>query len=147
MSDPRLFGERVKDCILQAVIGKFLGEGCYRKVYALDDARVLKVEEQGRSFSNVHEWTIWNDVQGTKWERWFAPCLDMDAFGTALIQARTTPLTDRQWCAFKQIPDFLSDLKPDNFGMLKGRVVCHDYGNHGCFRRAFTKGRLVERKK
>lgn len=28
------------------------------------------------------------------------------------------------------MPVFLTDFKPENFGLLNGRVVCHDYGNH-----------------
>jgi hypothetical protein len=147
VTDPRDFGPRVKDCILQAVIGKELGRGCYRVVYALDDARVVKVEVDGLSFSNQHEWTIWQDVQSAaKWAKWFAPCLEIDAFGTALIQARTVPMTDEQWASLKRVPNFMADLKRDNWGMLGGRPVCHDYGNHQFFSRGISKARMIVRR-
>lgn len=142
--DPRDMPLRVKDCVLQAVLGKKLGEGCFRKVYALDDTRVVKIETEGRAFCNSHEWSLWLEVQGTKWEKWFAPCLEIDAFGTALIQARTQPMSPEQWASFPRLPNFFADLKQENWGMLEGRPVCHDYGNHNFFRHGFKSGRLVK---
>lgn len=146
-TDPRDHGARIKDCILHAVIGKQLGRGCYRTVYALDEHRVLKVEADGNQFSNAHEWAIWQDVQGTKWERWFAPCIEIDSFGIALIQARTKPLTEAQWNRVKELPDFFADLKSENFGTLKGRMVCHDYGNHKFLSNGLRRAKLVAKAK
>jgi hypothetical protein len=120
-----------------------LGRGAYRTVFALDGERVLKVENDGLTFSNQHEWTLWQDVSGTKWAKWFAPCLSIDAFGAALIQTRTKPLSDEQWASLRRIPDFMADAKRENWGWLNGRPVCHDYGNHALFANGFKGGRMI----
>lgn len=143
--DIREYGPRVKDCVLDALVGDFLGRGTYRTVYAIGDDRVLKIEDRSRSFCNIDEWTIWREVEGTKWEKWFAPCHHIDSFGTALIQKRTKPLTDRQWKSLKQVPDFMADIKRDNWGWLDGRPVCHDYGNHMFFAKGFTRAKMKDR--
>lgn len=143
--DVREHGPRIKDCILDALVGDFLGRGHFRAVYALDDSRVLKVEDRARSFCNIDEWTIWQEAQGTGWEQWFAPCLHIDRFGSALIQARTKPLTDRQWKALKEVPSFMADVKRENWGWHQGRPVCHDYGNHLFFHRGFSRVKMKPR--
>ena len=130
MTDIRDYSPRLKDCILHLVVGERLGGGSFRNVYALDDKRVLKVEPSGSTFCNHQEWMIWQEVVGGKWEKWFAPCLDIDTLSGTLIQRRTTPLTDRQWNRLKEVPNFMADIKRANWGMLDGRIVCHDYGNH-----------------
>lgn len=145
MTDPRDYSPRLKDCILAAVLGEQLGRGCFRTVFALDEERVAKVEADGDSFSNAHEWAVWREVEGTKWEKWFAPCFSIDAFGVVLIQARTTPVSPAQWKRLKEVPNFMADLKAENFGMLNGRIVCHDYGNHAFFRRGLKRAAMVSK--
>ena len=48
--------------------------------------------------------------------------------GHFLVQARTTRPTHYDWP--EKVPAYLTDLKKANFGMLNGRLVCHDYGLH-----------------
>jgi hypothetical protein len=136
--------ERIKDCALNAICGELLGRGQYRCVYALDDKRVLKVEDRGDAFCNPHEWAIWCDCP-EQWQKWFAPCLSIDDFGIALIQRRTKPLTEKQWASLTEIPDFMADIKRENWGWLDGRPVCHDYGNHAFLSNSFRRGRMVKR--
>ena len=140
----REHGERLKDCVLDLVVGEPIAEGTFRDVYALDDKRVLKVEARGKAFCNTHEWTIWNDSP-KEWEKWFAPCLAIDDFSIALVQRRTRPLTDKQWDALTEVPDFMADLKRENWGWLDGRPVCHDYGNHRFFANGFKRGKMTRR--
>lgn len=129
-----------KDSIVNLFLGKRLGKGAFRNVYPVraDDTLVCKVEYVGYEFANIIEWKVWNAVSGTPIEDWFAPCLAIDPLGQALIQERTVPFeTDR---AFKaaieatrdgKLPAFFDDVHFGNFGMLEGRLVCHDYGfNH-----------------
>ena len=135
---------RIKDCVLDALVGEKLGSGSFRDVYALDAKRVLKVEARDWAFCNAHEWTIWCDCP-PEWQKWFAPCLTIDDLGAALIQRRTKPLTKKQWAALTEIPDFMADIKRENWGWMDGRPVCHDYGNHRFMANSFRRGRLVKR--
>lgn len=111
------------------ILGEFLGEGISRKVYVcrFDPTLVVKIESNARSFANCFEWEMWNRVGcGTKFAEYLAPCVDISACGTMLLQKRTYPLQPGQ--APKMMPDFLNDFKYSNYGMLDGKVVCHDYG-------------------
>jgi hypothetical protein len=138
--------ERLKDCILNVIVGEKLGRGQFRTVYALDDDRVLKVETANGAFCNVHEHAIWEEVKDhPELKHWFAPCLGIDEYGAALVMRRTTPMTDRQWKALKQVPDVMCDLKRENWGMLDGKPVAHDYGNHLFFAKATRKVKLKDR--
>lgn len=130
------YGKRVTDCVLQTFVGARIGKGAFRRVYTLihDEKSVLKVEDRGCSFCNVNEWKVWKAVVDTPIEHWFAPCSYIDAWGTCLIQARTVPFDSEE--SFKQaveavggrLPAFFDDIHFGNFGMLDGRLVCHDYG-------------------
>lgn len=137
---------RLKDSALSALIGDFVGSGSYRDVYVLniDPTKVIKIETRGCEFCNIHERDLYRELQGTKWETWLAPCYRLDAYGMALIQARTRPLTPADWKGVTQMPSFLADLKPANFGLFEGRVVAHDYGNHGIYYLAAKAARLVK---
>lgn len=110
------------------VAGDKLGEGMARQVheYALDSKLVVKFETGARSFQNAAEWEFWTWVRGTDLERWFAPCRYVSACGCILIQDRCEPLPVRR--RPKMLPAFMTDVHPDNFGVLGGRVVCFDYG-------------------
>ena len=118
--------------LYQLMCGKWLGGGIGRGVYVLgvDPSLVIKIETVSRSFQNVTEWEVWNDLERGDYEAmdWFAPCHYISPCGTILIQARTTPLDKSQ--AAKRVPAFFTDLKYQNFGMYDGRVVAHDYGYH-----------------
>lgn len=125
---------------LRALLGERLGGGIAREVYelAFADDLVIKFEQGAQSFQNVLEWEIWRDVAGTKWQRWFAPCVEISPCGAVLIQKRAKPLRD----GFlpKSLPSFFSDIKPENFGMVGRQVVAVDYAltylNRDALRRA-----------
>lgn len=107
-----------------------LGYGSGREVYAcrVRPELVVKLEAERYSFQNIREWEVWQSIQYTPWAKWFAPCESISPNGSALLQRRTTPVPEGRLP--DRVPVFLTDLKPDNFGMFEGRVVCHDYGNH-----------------
>lgn len=111
------------------IVGSFIGEGAYRKVYAscFDPTEVIKIEVEAGHFANVKEWEIWNQVQYGPLAKWFAPCYRISPNGILLSQARTTPASRKDMP--KKVPGFITDLKPMNWGWYKDRVVCHDYGN------------------
>jgi hypothetical protein len=108
--------------------GELLGSGVARKVYACElfPDCVVKVEDGAGSYQNVLEWEIWKAVKDTKFARWFAPCRYIGPSGIILIMERTQPAQREQFP--DKVPAFLTDLKRQNFGMLNGRLVAHDYG-------------------
>lgn len=120
--------------------GKLLGHGISRKVFACSQSptMVVKVEDDdGPWFQNIIEWETWRHVQDSPEARWFAPCHHISPNGRVMLMARTEP------CPRTRLPDrlpkFLSDMKQDNFGLLRGRVVCHDYGTNVLFTYGQTK--------
>jgi hypothetical protein len=115
--------------LFNLVCGDLIGEGAFRKVYAHrgDPTVVVKVEEGGRSFSNIIEWETWQQLQYMKLGEWLAPCLDISSAGSVLIQRRALPV--RRGELPDRVPKIFTDLKIENWGMLDGKVVCVDYGN------------------
>lgn len=109
-------------------VGEQLGRGVARKTFLLrhDPSLVCKIESKAQSFQNVSEWETWLWLSPGKKSEWLAPCVAISACGSMLLQKRTQPV--RQEELPKMVPDFLTDLKRENFGMLDGRIVCHDYG-------------------
>jgi hypothetical protein len=113
-----------------------MGYGTHRAVYLsklLPDC-VIKME-LGDRFANVIEWEVWNAVKDTEHAKWFAPCLHLSPNGMILVQQKTEPAYEYP----KEIPAYFTDIKGENFGMLNGNFVCHDYGNNLLMERGMTK--------
>jgi hypothetical protein len=112
------------------LFGERLGGGLAREVYEYlpnKETTVIKVENSMGSFQNVMEWELWNELKDTPLRRWIAPCIRISSNGMYLMMERTTPPpSNYRWP--KKIPAWLNDRKRENFGLWKGRLVCHDYG-------------------
>jgi hypothetical protein len=108
--------------------GRKLGQGRDREVFELltDPSKVVKIETGARSFQNVIEWETWQALEDTRHARWLAPCRFISPSGIVLIMDRTSPLRERE--EPRTLPGWLVDTKRDNYGVIEGRVVCHDYG-------------------
>jgi hypothetical protein len=123
-----------------------IGQGCSRKVFLskLDTSLVVKVEEAGRSFNNIREWELWEDVRHDKnATRWLAPCINISLCGSILIQKKTAVVSKRRYP--KKVPKWLvSDSKYQNWGLLDGKVVCHDYAHHLAHRYGSISKSLVK---
>lgn len=121
--------------------GKFLGGGVGRGVYVLatDPDLVVKIETRNYSFQNTTEWAIWQDLtaEGNKMSRWFAPCHSISPCGIVMIQSRTRPVSKEMFP--NTMPSFFSDLKYQNFGVLDGHLVAHDYGYSNILSQGLTK--------
>lgn len=143
MTDTPELGNISKLELVSFMLGNKLGHGASREVYALgiDGSKVIKYEYVCGKFDNAHEWGIWSELCDTQWARWLAPCRNISPCGTFLIQDRTAPL--REFPKGFKIPSFMADAKPENFGMLGGRIVAHDYGNHRLFHRGAKNIRMV----
>lgn len=109
-------------------VGDMIGSGVARDVYAClsDDSVVVKVEARSRSFQNIKEYEVWEEVRDTKFAKLFAPCVSISPDGSVLIQKRAEPA--RRSDLPKKVPKFWGDLKKENFGFIKGKLVCVDYG-------------------
>lgn len=118
---------------MDMICGRKLGEGQYRQVFEFkpDKSLVVKVEPNQRNISNRMEWELWQELKDTELGAWLAPCYDISPQNFWLVQRRTEPLQEAQLP--KQVPTLFADLKRENWGMLNGRVVCHDYGNNNIF--------------
>jgi hypothetical protein len=114
----------------EVMVGERLGSGSAREVYlsALNHDQVIKFEQASRSFQNVREWEAWNHLRWGPLKKWLAPCVHISACGSVLIQTRTAPLRRSDLKKRHMIPACLGDLKPSNWGIFEGRLVCHDYG-------------------
>lgn len=112
--------------------GDKIGEGINRKVYVcrLDPDWVVKLEPGGTNFQNIEEWRAWEWACGTAKQRWLAPCRYISPGGYVLIQRRVRPLMVKE--RPKLIPNWLTDIKPEHFGKMDGKVVCVDYGTILC---------------
>lgn len=118
-------------------LGERLGGGLSREVFVFeqDPRYVVKIETQ--YFQNVTEMQVWEAVKDTEWAKWFAPVKAISGFGSVLLMRRTSEATPRQKVNFPDLlPDFMADSRVENWGILNGRWVMHDYG----FMRFITNG-------
>lgn len=128
--------------LFNLMCGPKLGTGQHREVYecAMDDSRVVK-HDHGTNWSNIEEYKIWCEYRDTPIGKWLAPVHWISPRGLWLIQSRTKPIEIGKFP--KRIPALFADIKPDNWGLLDGRPVCHDYGNHGLFIVGFDAARAL----
>lgn len=139
-SDPilRNFGGSWPRELLGLVCSDRLGSGMTREVFRFgpDEAYVIKFENESGHFQNVLEWEVWDRIKDTKLAKWFAPCLRISHCGRILIQRYAEPLA--AICLPAEIPAFFTDLKPDNWGHIKGQPVAIDYGKTLMLERGMT---------
>lgn len=137
--------QATKDSVLCVLVGEKIGAGVFRDVYAIPGQPdvVLKVEDRGAQFCNIMEWTLWDQLQDREAGKWLAPCIHLSGLGgKALIMKRTTPITAKAWKALR-IPAWMGDVKRENWGLIKGKPVCHDYGLLGSILRRGTAGKAL----
>ena len=111
-----------------SVCGDMVGQGQGREVYAcaINPDIVIKFETRARSFQNVLEHEVWEQVCHTSLAKWFAPVVDISPCGTVLLMRRT--MVPRPGELPDKVPALFTDMKTENWGMLDGNPVCHDYG-------------------
>lgn len=119
-----------------------LGFGQNREVWKLRGLPYVAKIANGDPSQNWREWSFWDDAKGTEMEKWLAPCLCFSSSGRILIQALTKPLINRLYP--EKIPDLLTDLKVQNWGVYEDRVVCHDYGTNYVHANAIAAMELKE---
>lgn len=120
------------------IAGKKIGNGVARQVFLhrqMPD-HVIKIEVASQSFQNTMEWEVWNAVQFTDLSKWFAPCVDISPCGIVLIQKRAEGIPAH--LLPKKVPSFMVDLKQENWGVIKKKPVCFDYGYTNLINRGIT---------
>lgn len=125
MKDPLLYEDA-----FNLLCGRLLGEGIHRQVFLckVDPSLVVKVESDTTYWtgSNAAEWANWNDFMfAPAYNKWMCPCLHISPNSRVMIQKRTTPIPAHLLPT--EIPAWMMDVKWENFGMLNGQVVLHDY--------------------
>lgn len=119
--------------LITSICGEFIGSGAFRSVfeYNLDPKYVVKIEPLNSS-CNITEYQIYQEVHHLKgdlaWVKdWFVPVKWISPNGRILVMRKTTFFGKGKERPLK-IPSFLWDVKLNNFGWLKGKFMCHDYG-------------------
>jgi hypothetical protein len=132
---PELHGED----LMNLMCNTLLGSGQYRHVYSgkQDATLVFKYEREVGRNCNQTEWEMWMEMKNHELGKWLAPCIAISPDARWLIQHRTEPLQYAQLP--DKIPRIFCDTKIENWGMLDGRVVCHDYGNNNGAVRSCTR--------
>ena len=108
-----------------------IGQGLYRKVFSLQNNPdwVVKLELDGPTpHNNMMEFAVWTACEFyDPGKQWLAPCWEIYNEGRILVQRKVeTPPDDFEWP--ERVPNWLTDLKKQNFGLLDGRLVSCDYG-------------------
>lgn len=101
-----------------------------------DENFAIKFENGNGHWQNVLEWEVWSRVKYTKLAKWFAPCHRISHNGRILIQAYAEPLAAIALPA--EVPAFFTDMKPSNWGQIKGQPVAVDYGKTLMLERGMT---------
>lgn len=125
--------------------GRKLGEGISREVYqcAINEELVIKIEGGTDAFfQNVMEWEIWQEIEGTKYAKWLAPCKSISPNGMVLLQKYASDVLIKELP--KKLPKFLTDLTCGNFGRYDGRIVCRDYGVSEIIKYGFKNVEMVK---
>jgi len=143
----------VDDVIENITIGDIIGEGAHRicyNFYGIDDyvikkqkyhnktlikkAKYQKYYEMPSFCTNLSEFLLWCMIKGTKYEKYFTPCVAISKNLQFIIMKKVNiinNLTDHsnthndiiQFC--NKIEYF--DLHMKNFGLLNGNLVLCDY--------------------
>ena len=114
--------------LLRMCVGDFIAAGEYRSVFdwSLKKGVVVKYCHKDDCSPNWTEYSIWNAVKGTKYEKWFCPVLEISPCGSFLLmkKARSIKETDK---LPKKLPNFFTDIHTGNFGWIGSQLVCTDY--------------------
>ena len=92
---------------------------------------VIKAVNNGIPMTNFIEWMIWAGIKNTKFREHFAKCYSISETGNYLAMEKLKPLldTDKETLKAMDLPVWLKDRKPSNFGKAEdGTIKCLDYG-------------------
>lgn len=113
----------------EMLCGSKLGFGIHRTVYEYnpDPTCVIKVatQDDGRQ-ANLIEAYVWEQIAEAKSiAKWFAPVVMVSPAGKYLVMKKAEFGLPKDYP--KKLPHFFTDVKYDNYGFIKGHLVCVDY--------------------
>lgn len=126
--------------LLDTLLGEEIGTGVFRKVFEhrLDPNLVVKIAISSDGVKcNAIEAGLWFDnidwLKGNlAWvKKWFAPVVYASRNYNVIVMKKTEPKPSKK--RPEEVPDFMTDVHPGNFGWIGNQFVCHDYGNFSGF--------------
>lgn len=119
-------------------LGKKLGNGKSRDVYVHpdDESLVIKVLKNTNrpdlKVQNKNEWEIWDMIKGTKYEKYFCPCIEISDCGKYLTAKRAQRA--KHPVKFPKELQCDGDIKwKQNSGIYNDNTVIIDYGHPKLF--------------
>lgn len=115
--------------LINSMCGDFIAEGSSRIVY---DCRtmpghVVKIAKDN-SKDNILEYEFYHSLIHQDSQKWLAPCNWISDNGKFMFQKKAVQLTEQNSHKIPDlIPDFLTDVKFDNFGFIGKQFVAIDY--------------------
>lgn len=134
---------RAVEDIADYLLDDELGVGLQRRVFKKYQSNDSVIKLEANPCQNITEYEVWDKVKDTEFAKWFAPVLGISEYGHLLEMVRTRPVRIEEMP--QKIPAFFTDMKIENWGMLDGRIVCHDYGIHLLIEKGLTK-RMIKAK-
>jgi hypothetical protein len=119
----------IEKALKDILIGKKMGNGCFRDVYLckIDYSLVVKIEKENGEFHNIREWLVWKELEYSELKKWFAPCIYISNDGKVLIQKKIEFGRKKDYP--DKVPSFFTDIQTHNFGFIGKQLVCCDYGS------------------
>lgn len=125
----------VYDFNVSSILGQEIGSGLHRIVYKhkLDDDLVIKIERQDSLyFANIMEYNLYNDLLGIQAGndliKYLAPVTFISKCGKVLFMRKVKPVTNQYLTKnHPTFPSVFTDLKPENVGLYKEKLVVCDY--------------------
>lgn len=130
MISDKYFKHVIENDFFEMICTDKIGAGINREVWGTINPHVVIKFEEPDSHNNITEYNLWRSacLADNDFQHWLAPCIKISKCGRVLMMRRTTPL--EKWNVPKKIPRIFCDIGRRNWGMLKGRAVCHDYGSN-----------------
>ena len=124
-------GKKTFEDAFNLLCGDELGSGTQRNVFEcrIRNDLVVKVEKENdwRLFANVHEMKFWRDNEYySAISKWLAPCAYLSPDGRILLQKKVRTVQSDDVLP-DMLPQFLTDIKRNNFGWIGEQLVAVDY--------------------
>jgi hypothetical protein len=102
-----------------------------RAVYRVPtNQNVIIKKTRGNFLFNYLEWLIWNAIKSSWLASIFGECKTISPSGRFLMMEKLDDLADSDREHTPEVPDWLTDRKPCNFGKdAAGKIKVRDYGS------------------
>lgn len=114
---------------LSIIEGEAFAQGTRRTAHRVigDPDVIVKQMRHPYPGSNFTEHLIWVAVSETDLQSIFGRCLSISVSGKFLMMERLDDITKSDWADIPALPDWVTDPKPENFGILNSQIKVRDY--------------------